>query len=367
MKKNKLVEGKYSTGAVKAPLDKRDYIYDDHVALSGAIKIDWDKGYDIREEMGGDIPFKNQFSSSSCVGQGWSYYIWVKQVIEMMNKFDMTLVELWKEHLLEINEISAKAIYSQIYLNNGGAYIYKGGKLAVDWGAVCERVVPSYKGDGSTNEQFMRDKNWLTENISRIAEIFKGKEYKKIVAKDNMDLFAQAILQNDGVVGGVAGQNGRGWNTEFPQPPVKKNKIEWSHCIYYGAFGKDEKGKYIATPNSWGRMDWNKDYKWKSGDKPGSGWQKLYENYFTNDFQFDPWLLVDQPNLNNLEDMNNFVRIVKDEDSKAVGFFVPAITAEAIKNLSRVYDKEVPMKEDGSINWAKFIEGSVKLEEPLEE
>lgn len=361
-----LVDGKFSTGAVKAPSDKRDRIYDDHVSLCGAIEIDWEKGYDVREELGGDIQIKNQYSSGSCVSQGWSYYIWILQVLEMIKKYGMTLKQLLGNNPLDVQEVSAKAIYSQIFLPNGGAYIYMGGKLVTKWGSVFERLVSSYKNDKTTDEEFMRDISWLNENISKIAGILKGKEYRVIRAKDNMDLFAQAILQNKGVVGGVSGQNGRGWNTERPKPPESKDKIEWGHCLAFLAFGKDEFGKYIATPNSWGRMDWNKDYIWKSGDKPGSGWQKLYTDYFTNDFQFDPWTYSDLINLEENNIMNNFVRVVKDANSSAVGYFLPALSPETIKNMAHIYGKEVPLKTDGSIDWSAFIEGTVDLEKPLE-
>lgn len=364
----KNVDGQHHAGAVEAPRDPRERIYDDYVAMAGAVEIDWEKGFDIRNELGGHIFLKDQKQSLSCVGQGWSYYIWVLNIIEMMKKYEMTLEELRVHHADEVAEVSAKAVYAQIHLASGGAYIYRGGKLVVDWGAVMEPVVPSMKPDGSVDETFMRDISWKTQEIDKIAEVLKGKEYRIIRAKTNMDLYAQAIMQNKGVVGGFKGQNGRGWgNSERPLPPESPSKVGWAHCVFYGAFGTDEKGRFIATPNSWNEMSFNKGYRWKKGDPVGAGWQKLYVDYFNDDYQFDPWTYTDLINPNQ-EDMadNNFVRVVKDKNSAAVGFFLPAHSPETIKNLARFYGKDVPLKEDGSIDWDSFIEGSVELEEKLQ-
>jgi len=282
---------KHFTGARKDPKDKRDLIYEDLVL--GAPEIDWEKGFDIRDAIGSDIEIKNQGSTSSCVGQGWSYYVWVLQVLEMMKTHGCTLDQLKRLRPDEVDQISAKAIYSQIFLKSGGAYIRSGGKLIADWGSVFGQVVPSYKPGGKLpTETFMRDKTWKVDAVDNIAKILKGKEYRLLKGSDDMDLFAQAIQQNNGVVGGVIGSNGRGWSEERPKPPQKGDKT-WGHCIFYGAFGQDDFGKFIATPNSWGNKV---KQKWTKGAKPGTGWQKLYADYFTTAHQFNPWTYTDIPN-----------------------------------------------------------------------
>lgn len=364
---NKLVDDQFYTGAQEAPLDQEDYAYDDYVAMAGEVKIDWEKGYDIRNTIGGHIDIKSQESSLSCVGQGWSYYYWVLQVLEMVKKYNLLLEQLREEYPEEVEVLSAKAVYSQIFLPNGGAYISRGGKLVVNWGAVAERLVPSHKEDGSVDEDFMRDLSWLNDEITKIAEILKGKQYRIIRARDNMDLFARAILENGGVVGGFKGQNGRGWgNSERPKPPTSTADVEWLHCVYFGAFGTDEKGKFIATPNSWNEMSFNRGYRWKPGDPVGKGWQKLYEDYFTRDYQFDPWTytdLLNPPTEDNQDDMpNNFAKFIKDKNSPAVGIWLPFTSPETLRNMSLMYNKEVPMKADGGIDWDNLIEGTLELE-----
>jgi len=58
---------------------------------------------------------------------------------------------------------------------------------------------------------------------------------------------------------------------------------------------------------------------------------------------------------------NNFIKIIKDANSSAVGFWVPAINEEVLKNLALVYGKPIALKEDCTIDWDKIIEGSLTL------
>jgi len=341
------------------PLDNRDHSYDAIVAAAAPVTIDWEKGFDIRNVLNDDIHIKCQYASLSCVGQGWSYYIWVKQVIEMMAKYGMDLSQLRVAHKAEVDEVSAKAIYSQIFIaSTGGAYIRNGAKLVTNWGSLFEKIVPSINpATNMAEEDFMRDKTWKTEALDSIAKTLQGKEYAVIGAADNMDLFAQAIMENHGVVGGVVGQNGRDWGTENPLPPVDGKPI-WRHCIYYGAFGTDDKGRFIATPNSWGNAFQKPLRNWKPGDPPGDGWQKLREDYFNTKWQYNPWTYVDRPNQT---DMATNVKIIKDANSAACGIWLPATSPEALESYCLNFGIEVPKKEDGSIDWDAWIDGELTL------
>lgn len=254
----------FFTGCIPDPVDNRDFQYE--TIMAG--EVDWEKGYDVEKDLGVTIPIKNQGSSSSCVGQGVSYYVGVLNAKE---------VGFYDEN-------SAKAIYSQIFLSSGGAYIRNGMKLIVDWGSVCELLVSSYNGKNTPDESFMRDKTWKNENIDSLAKVMQAKEYRVINSID-MNTFAMAIKNNYGIVGGVLGENNSSWNTGEPKPPT--NGV-WAHCLYYGKFGVDKLGKYIATPNSWGQR--------VKDELHPDGWQKLREDYFKDNIQFNPWTLVDKPN-----------------------------------------------------------------------
>lgn len=287
------IESQFRSGVVEQPWDKRNLIFEEALGAS-PVKIDWVTGYDIRNEIGADIPYKHQGTSLSCVGQAWSYYAWCKQVKEAMEFYKMTFQELQENYPKELDVLSAKSVYSQIHLPGGGAYVSAGGARLIKWGIVPESVVSSYQNGSTPGEEFMEEDTWLNDDVTKQAEAFSGSEYRVIRAKENMDLFAQAIQENGGVVGGVTGQNGRGWLTERPQIPLP-GKETWGHCIPYLAYGKDEYGEYCATPNSWGDL---LGKKWEPGAPPGYGWQKLYKDYFVEGLQFDPFTYTDKLNTN---------------------------------------------------------------------
>jgi hypothetical protein len=118
------------------------------------------------------------------------------------------------------------------------------------------------------------------------------------------------------------------------------------------------------------------------------GYYPLFDHYIMNqnekgqerfirkvakDYKFWPdgytCTVIEKNIIINDENMDNtFVRIIKDADSPAVGFWFPAFSPDIIKNLCRIYGKQVPLKTDGvSIDWEKFIEGTVKLEKKVSE
>jgi len=70
-----IIQGK---GAVREDIpDPRDYQWGKDVGMA-TIPFDWDKGYDVEEEVSKvlgvpfKLPVKNQNGSSSCGGQAWS-------------------------------------------------------------------------------------------------------------------------------------------------------------------------------------------------------------------------------------------------------------------------------------------------------
>ena len=260
---------RFGKGALPDPYDYRDYKYED--VLGAEETVDWNKGYDIEKEIGAKIPFKNQGLSGSCVGQAISYYSGVLNTVET-KKYD---------------EVSAKSIYSLIELGlpQGGAYIRDGMKLVVDLGALFEKILSSYKNGLAPDEPYMKDKSWKTESILKLAKILQAKEYRTITNSLNMNTFAIAVKNNYGIVGGVNGSNNNTWNSFEP----RTGPSSWGHALYFGKFGTDKLGKYIATPNSWGTRG-NPD------ELHSDGWQKLREEWFTSEYMFSPWTLIDKPN-----------------------------------------------------------------------
>ena len=338
----KLAEKKHGTGGVPDPVDKRDLEAD--VILQASDEVDWEKGYDVEKELDITLLFKDQGSTGSCNGQGWAYYIAVLNAIET-GVYD---------------EASAKAFYSQIFINqpSGGSYVRDGAKLAVNWGALLEKIVSSYVTfttqdiNGTrliTNpptEEFIRDLSWKTPEMDKLAKNLQAKEYRRINGIRTMDLFAKAIRDNHGVVSGLYGENNGTWRGLEPKPPVNR---KWGHLIYLGKFGTDEKGKYIATPNSWGK---------RKGDAlHPDGWQKLREDYFKSGNMFSPWTLTDKPNKDNQENMpKTLTKIFNEENSKRIWVSQEATSEDALYAMMRNAGLQPPMinGKANTIDWDKM-------------
>lgn len=355
---NELLRG---TGGHEDQKDDRDIIF-----RASQEEVDWIIGYDVRNELGGDLDVWDQGQQSSCGGQGTAQYLSVLQCREMVKKYGKSLILLRREHPEEVEKISAKAIYSQTALPGGGSYIRDNMNIAVDFGALFERDCPTYHNGQPITEEEVTDKSWITDDIRQLAKILGAKRYESILGYD-MDTFAKAIKQNFGVVTGFSGNNNGTWRTERPQPPQSQVimdggkpvrvpiGVEWGHIVYVGAYGQDENGKYIAFPNSWGNL---LGKRWYIGAPPGYGWQKLYINWFDSGAIFSPWTLTDKPNIT-ME--NEFIKIIKDANSAAVGFWIPAISEAALKSMAEAYQKTIHKKADGSIDWEKTIEGILTL------
>ena len=92
---------KIQNGAFKSIEDNRDFEF----VGSASEPFDWNKGFDIEEELGFKIPVKSQGESKSCGGQAFSYYT---QVLEAL-------------YSKTFEERSAKFLYSQVALPEGGS------------------------------------------------------------------------------------------------------------------------------------------------------------------------------------------------------------------------------------------------------
>lgn len=321
------------SGAVRDKYDKRDYVYEKTLGAGEVMtRKDWEDGYNIEDILGIKLPPSNQFSSSSCVGQAYSKYAAVLNFIET-GKWD---------------EQSAKAVYSQITLGyNKGAFLRDGASHIVDWGSVFETIVKSYKKDGTTDEEFMIDKSWITPEIIKIAKVLQAKRYYSIKGV-GIDIFAKAIKDGNGIVAGVEGTNNGTWNSIFPTPPTLKTpqKDLWGHAIYFGKFRIKDGKKQVGFLNSWGNIGEN-------------GWQWLGEEWFDNSnrFIFNPWVLIDKKNKK--ENMSN-VKIIKDSESSSVGVWIPALSEEVLKSYCLNFGIEVPKKQ-GEIDWNSLIDGELTL------
>ncbi|HRH33360.1 MAG TPA: hypothetical protein PK720_04450 [bacterium] len=265
----------HGTGLKRDPKDSRDKKYD-HLALATSL-FDWEKGYDVEEELGFKLPTKDQGGSMSCVGQATATYAYVKNAFELKPVYrDKT-----QQHL---DELSAKSVYSQISLGYGvGAYLRDGVKLLKSMGVVTEKDVPSYVNGRVPDEKFMIDRSWVNEELISKAKNLQASEYR-VIHNITIDSIAAAIRDNQGLLMGVQGSNNGTWSNLFPLPP-KTGEDRWGHAIYGGKARLINGKKYIGKKNSWGE------------NVGADGWQWYGEEWFKEDFLFNPWVVVDQANL----------------------------------------------------------------------
>lgn len=318
-------------GCAAQPIDERDLIFE-HTLGAGVVMTDkeWEEGYDIEKELGIKLKPNNQYSSYSCVGQAFSKYSAVLNFIE---------TKTWHEN-------SAKAIYSQISLGYGkGANLRDAANLVVNWGEVFENLVKSYKPDGTTDENWMIDKVWINEEINKLAKTMQSKEYRLITGM-GIDYFARAIKDGHGMVAGVTGTNNGTWLSAYPKPPLETTPQSqlWGHGIYFGKFRLKDGKKQVGILESWGE---------EVGE---DGWQWLGEEWFVNSnrWVFNPWVLVDKPNLENMiikkEKTGKDIYLIN-EEKKTKSMIIDMPTLESLGGKFEEVDSLAGYVDSGTIAW----------------
>ena len=90
----------------------------------------------------------------------------------------------------------------------------------------------------------------------------------------------------------------------------------------------------------------------KQPDKDGI---EKYLRYYASDYNY-----YDYGFIFNIDFMDNFVKILKDENSSTVGFFLPATMPDTLKNLALIFGIEID-KLDTQEDWDKIIDGKFTL------
>jgi hypothetical protein len=252
------------TGLLPDIEDDRDFAYRD-VLAGDVAPFDWDRGYSVFEELKIPSPKYDQSSSLSCVAQATA-------------QFYRSLFYLFGGERT-LTDFSRRLPYSQIRLPGGGAYLRDGVKWFSQNGDVAEDIAPSE----GMNEEQMR---WadLTQAeydlLMKHALVFSDSTYRKIDGSvDSIEVFAHAIRNHRGVLGGFKGTNA-GWCRPDVVPP-KQGEYKWGHAVYLSGAGELDvdlpeipKGtNCVFTPNSWGGRYTIRSGRWK-------GLQAIPESYF---------------------------------------------------------------------------------------
>lgn len=254
-----------SHGLLPDKPDSRDFKYSDILGTPETLDVtekDWDEGIDVFKQLGIDPITQDQGSSSSCVGQGTKSYL-----------------RRWLYGLTnDQSEMSARFVYSLIHQPGGGASLRDGVKTVATLGDVTESEMSSYEGGFPPSEAFMiSGKTELFLDSAKKADHFN---YRVIEGgTDNIDLYAHAVKNFAGCLGGFTGSN-NGWCRSVVRPP-NPNEARWGHCVDIAAFGRldvETDGmpvgtKCLFTKNSWGDRYAIQQGRWK-------GYQAIPELYF---------------------------------------------------------------------------------------
>jgi hypothetical protein len=312
-----------STGLLPDPPDERDFRFEGFgSSVLGVDDIDWDKGFNAYEALKLSPITQDQGTSQSCVAQATKSYM--RRVLHGVASLS--------------SELSARFVYAQIHLPNGGAYIRDGVSTAATKGNLREVEMSSYDNGNPPSEGFMRTAI-IDETILNVAKKLDKFSYRMIPGDTgNIDVFAQAIKNFHGAVGGFTGTN-EGWCRSVVRPP-KTGETKWGHAVDLCGFGKldvDVDGmkagtKCLFTKNSWGDRYAIQMGKWK-------GYQAIPEEYFTVSqitavglatgiHVFNSWVLVPDEALSPSQKTMDFIKrnegkIIQDsEQSGAFGIIV---------------------------------------------
>ena len=230
-------------GCPPSPPDSRDIPFG--AVLQPVFLPSWQEGSGFKPFYS-QLKVEHQGTTLSCVSQAFSKYL------ELLNLFDTG----------EVKDLSARYIYSQIYLPQGGAYIRDGAKIATKQGDCEEKLMSSYMPNGNPpSEMFMRGRlEGKQKTVKDNAYIYHSKlNYSWIADGRDFEILRQAIYQYKGFISGFNG-----------------------HCVFFVDWGQDEKGMFLIYINSYGN---------EIGE---NGLCKYYKN---NPYQlYDIMVLVDAPN-----------------------------------------------------------------------
>ena len=197
----------FKGGCLLDPIDKRDY---QALELLAGIDIkvpSFQEGYSAIKRHWPEMPYKNQGSTFSCVGQSWSYY---KQVLQFKDTGEKT-------------ELSAKSIYNPIAIPGKGSYLRDGGLRTVSYGVNKEGSIYSDRTEEDITAPFK-----FTKELEEEAAFYKNRITASVNTK-KFDEIARMIYLNDGVVSG--------WGT---------------HAVYFDEYGITSGKRYLKSINSYG-------------------------------------------------------------------------------------------------------------------
>lgn len=228
-------------GAIKKTTDLRDHKYHRLIA-GGPQPFNWATAPQLDQLIRTQTTkIKDQGDSDSCGGQASAYYLG-----------DLAGVE-----------ISARDIYSQVFVPGGGSDLRTILSLIVrlNGGVRTEADMTSYSNGQPPTEAFMESRMGATNT-----PLHRGTAYA--FSKTDIETVASATRDCGGCILLIDERNNGTWDSEAPLPPGTSAEEEWRHFIRVKFAGWYNGKKAVAFTNSWG-----------TGVGVG-GWQILTEDHF---------------------------------------------------------------------------------------
>lgn len=290
------MEFRLPTGLVPDPIDERDYDFLEIMAVGEP--VDWEKGFRLPTP-----PDADQDSSDSCVGHTFSYYHWQ----------------------LKSKKFSVRDLFSRIAMGYG-ATLRDGAKAICDDGQLDSTEAPD---PSPQTPQNMRKRDDIDPKLGH-DDI--ERDYWRI-PKTNIDAFAMAIRDYQGVAMALNGDND-GWaNLLVPEPPTGSGN--WGHAIYGMGFHMHtnpdgSREKCIIAKSSW--CKYVKEHH-------------IRERYFKREMVQGGWVLIPKG-----EGMKSKWKIGKISGTETLVVYCEMTAPEALDSLVTLpmrtdVDPDAPLKE----------------------
>ena len=252
-------KSKYSTGAVVQPWYTKDIRQYRLEVAAGAVSLPetYETPYQGHKEQG---------ASLSCVAQGVSAYT------EVLN---------FKEEGKWVG-LSARDLYSRIFLPQGGAFVLTALKEIKNRGIVPEELAPSYEGGNPPSEVFMRTRADITKEEEEAGMTYICQKYVDWNSR-NFEMYKQAIYQGLACVFIVYGAD-KFWDQPIIETPGSKDECPWTHLVMATGWVKINGVEYIKIRNWWGKTWGDSEYGYISKDM-------IEKGFCTN-----VYTLIDLPN-----------------------------------------------------------------------
>lgn len=197
-----------NSGFLKDKPSKKDYKAEEILAGVVIKRPSFTEGYSVIKNIWADMPYKNQGTTFSCVGQSVALY---KQILQKLDTGEQT-------------ELSAFSLYNPVAYPGTGSYIRDVMMRTKDYGVNKESTLPSPQDEPTMTRKF--DFTPYTKE----AEFYKNRIVASISTQD-FEKLADMLFLNNGFVSG--------WGT---------------HAVYFGEYGmSDDKKRFFKTPNSYGQ------------------------------------------------------------------------------------------------------------------